>query len=183
VLSDPRSYAYWVVGSKAVRDAESDWPAKGSRFHHTVGFGPFRVRDHTSVEEVRSDRYLQLRTNARPMGTARVKLDLAPVSGGTEVTMTEQPADAATAFAFTPLMHLLVDRRNVRSLARLAELAEGRRPVPREELGAGDVYSGATVLNPAQRGRLRRVAGHKAVALSVVGGALVTAGALAWTTR
>ena len=56
VLSDPRGYAYWVLGSRAVRDAESDWPAKGSRFHHTVGFGPLRLRDHTSVEEVRPDR-------------------------------------------------------------------------------------------------------------------------------
>jgi hypothetical protein len=183
VLSDPRSYAYWVLGSKAVRGAEPDWPAKGSRFHHTVGFGPLRLRDHTSVEEVRPDRYLQLRTNARPMGTARVKLELAPVSGGTEVTMIEQPSDPATAFAFIPPMHLLVHRRNVRSLERLAELAEGRKPIPCEEPGAGDVYEGATVHNPAEPGRLHRAARHKATTLLAAGLVLLAGGALAWTTR
>jgi uncharacterized protein YndB with AHSA1/START domain len=183
VLSDPRSYAYWVLGSKAVRDADSDWPANGSRFHHTVGFGPLRLRDHTSVEEVRSDRYLQLRTKARPMGTARVKLDLVPASEGTEVTMNERAADPATAFVFNPLAHLLVHRRNVRSLERLAELAEGRKPMPREEPGAEDVYAGATVRNPAEHGRLSRIASRKSVVIPAVGLALVAVGALAWAIR
>jgi hypothetical protein len=182
VLADPRSYAYWVLGSKAVRDADSDWPANGSRFHHTVGFGPLRLRDHTSIEEVRSDRYLQLLTKARPMGTARVKLDLVPASGGTEVTMNERGADPATAFIFNPLTHLLVHRRNARSLDRLAELAEGRTPIPREEPGPDDVYAGATVRNPAARGRLSRIASRKSIAVPAVGLALAV-GALAWTTR
>ena len=183
VLSDPRSYAYWVLGSKAVRDAESNWPAKGSRFHHTVGFGPLRVRDHTSVEAVRSDRYLQLRTKARPMGTARVKLDLVPTSGGTEVTMNERAADSATAFVFNPFTHLLVHRRNVRSLERLAELAEGRKPMPKEEPGVEDVYTGATVRNPAERGRLTRLASRKTLVLPAVGLALLTVGVTARAIR
>ena len=183
VLSDPRSYAYWVLGSKAVRDADSDWPANGSRFHHTVGFGPLRLRDHTSVEEVRSDRYLQLRTKARPVGTARVKLDLVPASGGTEVTMNERAADPATAVVFNPLTHLLVHRRNVRSLERLAELAEGSRPMPTEEPGSEDAYAGATVRNPAERGRLSRLASRRSVVLSAVGLAAVALGAGAWIIR
>jgi hypothetical protein len=180
VLADPRSYAYWVLGSKAVRDADSDWPANGSRFHHTLGFGPLRLRDHTSVEEVRPDRYLQLLTKARPMGTARVKLDLVPASGGTEVTMNERAADPATAFVFNPLTHLLIHRRNVRSLDRLADLAEGRTPIPREEHGPEDVYAGATVRNPAERGRLSRIASRKGIARPAVGLALLAVGALAW---
>jgi uncharacterized protein YndB with AHSA1/START domain len=183
VLSDPRSYAYWVLGSKAIRDADRDWPAEGSRFHHTVGFGPFRVRDHTCVEEVRRDEYLQLRTRARPMGTARVKLDLAASAGGTEITMVEQAADAATAFAFTPATHALVHRRNVRSLERLAELAEGRRAMPREESSGGDVYEGATVRNPAERGRLARVASNRIVIASALGLLLAAAGLLARSAR
>ena len=183
VLADPRSYAYWVLGSKAVRDADSDWPANGSRFHHTVGFGPLRLRDHTSVEEVRSDRYLQLRTKARPMGTARVKLDLVPTSDGTTVTMNERAADPATALVFNPVTHLLVHWRNVRSLGRLAELAEGRTPIPREEPGAEDVYAGAAVRNPAERGRLSRIANSRSTVLPAAALALLAVGALAWTTH
>jgi hypothetical protein len=118
------------VGSKAIRAADRDWPARGTRFHHTVGVGPLKVRDHTSVEDVEPGRYLQLRTKARPLGTARVKLELTGVPEGTRVTMTEQPADPVTAFLFMPLTHLATHLRNVRSLERLAELAEGRRPIP-----------------------------------------------------
>ena len=51
VLADPGNYGYWVVGSKVIRDADPDWPAPGSRFHHTVGFGPFTVSDHSEAIE------------------------------------------------------------------------------------------------------------------------------------
>lgn len=185
VLSDPRSYAYWVLGSKAIRAAEPGWPAKGSRFHHTVGIGPLRIRDHTSVEEVRADRFLQLRTKARPMGTARVTLELEPSASGTEVTMVERAADSATALLFTPLTHLLVHRRNVRSLERLAELAEGLKPLPREEGQSGPgAYSGGVVQNPAEPGRFARALRHRATivaALAALG--LLAGGALARAAR
>jgi uncharacterized protein YndB with AHSA1/START domain len=127
VLSDPDSYGYWVVGSKEVRDADADWPTPGSRFHHTVGVGPLEVKDHTSVEEIDRPRRLQLRAKARPLGTARVTLELQPEDGHTRVTMIEDAADPITAFVFNPLTHLLVRGRNEKSLERLAELAEGRR--------------------------------------------------------
>jgi hypothetical protein len=117
------------------------------------------------------------------MGTARVKLHLVPASDGTEVTMNERAADPATAFVFNPLTHLLVHRRNARSLERLAELAEGRRPMPREEPGGGDVYAGATVRNPAERGRLSGIASRKSIVLPALGLALLAAGALAWRIR
>ena len=32
VLADPRSYAYWVVGSKEVRDADRTWPQPAAAF-------------------------------------------------------------------------------------------------------------------------------------------------------
>ena len=130
VLADPRGYAYWVIGSMEVRGASSDWPRAGSRFYHTVGIGPLRIKDHSVVEEVRPDRFLQLVAKARPLGNARVKLELEPAAGGTRITMIEDPADKLTAFVFQPLTHLFTWARNVRSLDRLAELAEGRRPIP-----------------------------------------------------
>ena len=129
VLADPRSYSYWVVGSSTVRDADDGWPARRTRFHHTVGWGPLRVRDHTEVEDVEPGRFLQLLANARPFGVARVKLDLEPVPGGTEVTMVERPAGWFGVLGLNPLVHVITHVRNVRSLGRLAELAEGRARV------------------------------------------------------
>ena len=132
ILSEPDNYAYWVVGSKEIRDADANWPAVGSKFHHTVGFGPISVKDHSVVEVSTSPNYLQLKVKARPLGTGRVKMRMDPVSGGkTHVTMIEDAADTLTAILFNPLTHLAVRGRNKESLARLAALAEGRgRPIP-----------------------------------------------------
>lgn len=124
VLMDTENYGYWVVGSKHVRDTDDNWPAVGSRFHHTVGFGPITVDDHTRIEEIERNRKLKLRAKARPLGTALVTLELEPADGGTRVVMTEDPADPLTSFVFNPLTHLLVRGRNVESLRRLKELAE-----------------------------------------------------------
>lgn len=129
VLGDPRSYAYWVVGSKDIRDADPDWPSPGSRIHHSVGFGPLTIKDHTAVEDISRPRRLQLRAKARPLGTARVTLELVPEDGHTRVTMIEDAADSLTAFVFNPLTHLLVRGRNEKSLERLAELAERRKSI------------------------------------------------------
>jgi uncharacterized protein YndB with AHSA1/START domain len=158
VLADPRSYAYWVIGSIKIRDAEPDWPAAGSRFHHTVGIGPLRLQDHTAVEDVVPGRFLQLKTRARPMGNARVKLELTPHDGGTRVTMIEGPADKPTALLFVPPTPMLLRRRNKRSLERLAELAEGRRPMPGEESDAtvASLAEDGSVVNPEARRRHRQ---------------------------
>jgi uncharacterized protein YndB with AHSA1/START domain len=155
VLADPRSYAYWVVGSEEIRDAHGRWPAPGSRFHHTVKIGPLRLKDHSEVEDVRPGQFLQLRVKGRPAGTARVKLELAPADGGTRVTMVEDPADTATALMFNPLTHLLVRGRNLRSLERLAELAEGRVAIPGDEPAAPtrSLHGDGAVQNPAARER------------------------------
>ena len=90
-LADAGSYGYWVVGSKLIRDADPDWPAVGSRFHHTIGFGPFTVEDHTEAIESEPGRRLVLRAKGRPVLTARVTLDLHPEDGGTRVEMAERP--------------------------------------------------------------------------------------------
>jgi uncharacterized protein YndB with AHSA1/START domain len=172
VLSDPRSYAYWVVGSIEVREADPDWPRAGSRFHHTVGVGPLRLKDYTTVEEMRRDRYLQLQSKTRPLGNARVALKLAKAGTGTRVTLTEDPADWPTALVFMPLTHLLVRGRNAESLERLAELSEGRRPIPGEEPGAPSrLPSGdGAVVNPDLAGR-SALGGLPAVAFGAAGDA------------
>lgn len=172
VLADPRGYAYWVVGSIEIRDADPNWPQAGSRFHHTVGIGPLRVKDYTVVEDVDPGRFLQLETKTRPLGNARVKLELERLDSGTRVTMVEQPADKPTALVFMPLTHLLVRGRNVRSLDRLAELAEGRRPVPGDEPDAPTrtPHGEGSVVNPDALAR--REAGGRATAALMARGAL-----------
>ena len=127
VLSDADSYGYWVVGSKEIRGADPDWPAPGSRFHHMVGFGPFTVKDHTVSVRSEEPRLLEMKAKARPLGTAKVKLELKAEGNGTRVTMIEDAGDSLTAFIFNPLTHLFVRGRNAESLRRLGELAERRR--------------------------------------------------------
>ena len=126
VLADPDSYGHWVVGSKRIRDADQDFPAPGSRFHHAVGFGPIDVKDYTEVLEWDPPRRLKLRAKARPLGTALVTLEVSPLDGNrSQVTMIEDPGDPLTKFVFNPLTHLLVRGRNVESLERLEDLAKG----------------------------------------------------------
>ncbi|HWH95234.1 MAG TPA: SRPBCC domain-containing protein [Baekduia sp.] len=123
VLSDPDAYCRWVVGSDTVRDADAEWPAVGSRFHHRVGIGPIKVNDHTEVVAMEPARHLELRAKARPLGTARVALDLERRGGGTLVTMVEDAGDPLTRLLFNPITHFLMRRRNDRSLRRLEEMA------------------------------------------------------------
>jgi Polyketide cyclase / dehydrase and lipid transport len=123
VLARPGSYGYWVVGSKQIRDADPDWPAPGSKFHHTIGLGPFKVRDHTESLDARRPAELRLRAKGRPLGTAVVSLSLIPRSGGTVVRMTENPDGLTALLAFNPLVDLFTMGRNEESLMRLEELA------------------------------------------------------------
>src|SRR3712207_2682806 len=112
VLADWRSYGDWVVGSRYMRGADPGFPAAGTRFHHQVGIGPLNLNDHTKVLEVDQPRKLILKAKARPLGTAIVDLTMEPASGGTKVTMREDPGDPLTAFVFNPLTHLLVRGRS-----------------------------------------------------------------------
>jgi uncharacterized protein YndB with AHSA1/START domain len=122
VLADPKSYADWVVGAKRVRGFEGSWPARGSRFHHTVGVWPLHIRDTTSVLESESPRRLVLRARARPLGHARIEITLAATELGTRLVMTEEATSPLASRAkglLDPLIHL----RNVEALRRLESLA------------------------------------------------------------
>lgn len=123
VLADPSTYAHWVVGSQRIRAADPSWPLPGSRFHHTVGIGPFTIDDHT--ESVASDppRRLELRANARPLGVADVVLELEPRDAGTLISITENPAGIQRPLGLFPPLQLLTKVRNAESLARIERLA------------------------------------------------------------
>ena len=128
VLADPGEYGYWVVGSKVIRDADAAWPAPGSRFHHTIGFGPFKLTDHTVALDAQPPQRLKLRAKGRPVGTASVTLTMTPEDGGTVVEMTETPDGVYSVLKLNPLLHIVTLARNAESLMRLEELALRKVP-------------------------------------------------------
>jgi uncharacterized protein YndB with AHSA1/START domain len=130
VLSDPRSYARWVVGSRGICAADPGWPAPGSTFDHAVGIGPITVDDGTSVHDADPPHRLELLVRARPFTTAVVTLRMRPEAGGTHVDMDERPADRRSRILFNRLTDPLVRLRNKESLRRLKALAEGEEPIP-----------------------------------------------------
>jgi uncharacterized protein YndB with AHSA1/START domain len=123
VLADAGNYGYWVVGSKVIRDADPEWPAPGSKFHHTIGAGPFKVSDHTVSLEAERPHRLKMRAKGRPIGIASVTMTMSAKDGGTVVRMEEQPDGVYSLLALNPLLHLLTLARNAESLMRLEELA------------------------------------------------------------
>lgn len=128
VLADAWTYPDWVVGCKQIRAVDSDWPAAGTSFHHTVGAGPVKVSDRTTALVSDGARRLVLRARARPFGTARVELEIAPEGeAGSRVVMREWPEHRVLALLDNPVLQLAIDRRNARSLELLRHLAESRR--------------------------------------------------------
>jgi len=125
-LADPGGYGYWVPGSRVIREADPGWPAPGSKFHHTVGAGPFEVSDHTEALEARAPEFLRMRTKGRPLGMATVTLEMIPRGGGTLVRISERPDGRAWPLNFNPLFWLVTKARNAESLMRLEELAARR---------------------------------------------------------
>jgi len=126
VLSDPESYGEWVVGSRAIRDADADFPAVGSRFHHQVGVPPLLINDHTEVLVNEAPSRLVLRAKTRPLATGRIELHLVPAGDGTRGTVLEGAGDLPSRIVFNPITYPLVQLRNQRSLDRLRRLAERR---------------------------------------------------------
>ena len=90
VLEDGWSYGMWVVGAARIRDVDADWPAEGSRIHHSVGAWPVLLSDTSVVEEVDAPHRLQLKVRAWPTGEGRVSLTCARSGDETEVVMEER---------------------------------------------------------------------------------------------
>lgn len=126
VLLNPKSYAHWVVGSRATRDVDEHWPSPGAAFYHSSGAGSGEVKDQTKVLEIEAPRRLVLEAYFRPFGVMRVELRLAAVDGGTAVSIEENPAPGTTLSRFASLLSPIVHLRNRESLRRLEQLAVRR---------------------------------------------------------
>jgi uncharacterized protein YndB with AHSA1/START domain len=127
VLADPFTYDDWVVGTTRIRSADDEWPAVGSRLHHTVGFPPLGTRDHTEVVSVDRPSRLELEAVARPFGKAKVELQLEAAGEGTKLTIVEDPSGWTSPLKLNPAVHLLIRLRNLETLRRLKAIAERRK--------------------------------------------------------
>ncbi len=126
VLSDPAAFGAFVVGSKHVRRFDPTWPDRGAAFHHTLGLGPFVLRDLTRVEEVEENRRLVLRAQMRPFSVNRVAFTLRPVEGGTEVEVEEYAVEGPVAAVWNPVFEAGMGLRNQEMLRRLTAIVERR---------------------------------------------------------
>ena len=127
VLSDPASYAAFVVGTRTIRRFDPRFPEQGSEFHHTLSVGPVPiVWDLSRVEEVADGRRLVLRAQMRPFAVNRVAFTRRPAAGGTEVEVEEYPIEGPAALLWNPAFEALMALRNAEMLRRLRQLAERR---------------------------------------------------------
>ena len=136
VLADGWSYPLWVVGAAHMREVDENWPAVGSRLHHSVGLWPLLVNDFTEVVDVVQDRRIELRARALPTGTARIIVELEPVAGGTRITMKEKASSGPATLIPGVVQWALLTPRNRESLERLQRVALNREsPAGRREQG------------------------------------------------
>lgn len=119
-LADGKRYADWVVGAKYIRSVDPDWPAVGSRIHHTIGVGPIELSDSTKVRAVDPPNHLSLEARLRPIGRAAVKLEVVAAEGGSLVRMTEEPIGLSRFVRRVLDPPILV--RNAEALRRLKKL-------------------------------------------------------------
>ena len=126
VLADGWLYPLWVVGATRMRAVDQDWPAVGSRIHHSAGVWPVVVDDNTEVKAAEPLKRLQLRAKGWPLGEADVVLTLEAVGEGTRVTIEEDAVEGPGRLVPAPLRAPMLKWRNTETLRRLAYVVEGR---------------------------------------------------------
>ncbi|WP_433791171.1 SRPBCC family protein [Actinoplanes sp. CA-252034] len=128
VLADGWTYSDWVVGTVHIRDVEPAWPAPGAKLHHKAGPWPLSLHDSSTVLACEPGRSLKLNAGLWPLGAAEVDIRLTPVGdGATRVEIAEDFTEGPLLWARNKLNDLLLHRRNVESLRRLADIAERQR--------------------------------------------------------
>jgi uncharacterized protein YndB with AHSA1/START domain len=131
VLLDPTTYPDWLVGADRVRGVDDGWPKPGTAFHHTVGVGPLKVSDKTTVVSVDRPHRLELMAHVGPVMTARVTFELSPCpDGGTAVSIRERPERGIAGAAWHRIgRHVLaagIWSRNAVALDRLRSYLAAR---------------------------------------------------------
>jgi uncharacterized protein YndB with AHSA1/START domain len=138
VLADGWCFPSWVVGASRMRAVSDDWPAAGSKLHHSAGVWPAVVNDETAVLDSEPPRLLRLQAKGWPAGEATVELRIEAAGNGSKVTIVEDATRGPGSYLPKTVRQPLIALRNTETLRRLAYMAE-RRTDPR----AGDGRSAA----------------------------------------
>jgi len=126
ILADGWLYPLWVVGATRMRQVEDEWPAVGSKLHHSVGVWPLTLDDDTEVVEAEEGRRLVLRARAWPGGEAEVTLVIDDLGATSVVSIEEDLATGPAKLVPRPARSVLLVLRNRETLRRLGWLAERR---------------------------------------------------------
>lgn len=132
VLVDVAGYPDWLVGARAVRGVDADWPAEGTGFRHVIGVAPLLIPGSTTATVVDPPHRLELRAGMGPLGAAEVHFEVRPrAGGGTSLAIDERfvagPAGWTWRWA-RPLVAALVWGRNALSLQALRDRIERSGP-------------------------------------------------------
>jgi hypothetical protein len=126
VIADGWTYSQWVVGNSRMRAVDPNWPAPGSKIHHTIGIWPVVVNDETVVESCTPMEELVLLAKGRPFGGARITLRLHDIPGGCRIEMAEVPLGGPLNWIPRRLALAAAFPRNRECTWRLAAHAERR---------------------------------------------------------
>jgi len=142
ILVDPEAYPYWVVGTRAIRGWDNEWPTVGTHLHHRAGLGPLAVEDTSEVKAVEPDRRLTLEVRVSRLIVGIVDVGLQSVGHGetTLVTLTESTIGGLFHTVPPAVRDPMLHARNSLSLRRLARLAESRQALLDHH--SGDVQVG-----------------------------------------
>ncbi|MER5488421.1 SRPBCC family protein [Streptomyces sp. NPDC002812] len=124
VLADPTQYGRWVVGPSESVPLDEDWPAVGSRLCYTVRLGPWSAQGVTTVRHLKPGTELELEASFKPIGTARIFLQLRPWGEETLVVCDEHPLRGLGGTLHNPLSEAALQLRHRGMLARLAAVVE-----------------------------------------------------------
>jgi hypothetical protein len=127
VLADADAYEDFVVGTKRIRGHDPEWPRPGAALYHSVGAGPFVLRDRSRVLSADPNRCLRIQVGVRPAGEAEVVFTLAPESPTrTRVTIEERPTRGVIKRIWNPLLDRMTQGRNAELLRRFSNIVEER---------------------------------------------------------
>jgi Polyketide cyclase / dehydrase and lipid transport len=125
VLADGWTYSDWVVGTAHIRDVDPDWPAPGTRLHHKAGPWPVSLADSSTVLSCDVNKQLTVKAGLWPLGEATIRIELEPFGAtATRVTMHEEFAAGPLQWVQNKINDVVLHRRNVEALRRLADLAQ-----------------------------------------------------------
>jgi len=108
-------------------DVDDDWPRAGSKFHHSVGFGPLTIPDSSVMLDLEPDRMLKLAVRARPLVSAVVVFSLLGDGDRCVVSFEEEPTNRMIGNVVRPVLDPVTHVRNHHSLKRLADFVETGR--------------------------------------------------------